>query len=653
MVEIVNFDLIIDSKIEQLGGLVEDKYHIMRYLNNNIFKYLKSINSSDGLDYVFEVLGSDINKIEYNSSKCIASGVYSTAIGIKLLLPEDKKYVYPQTLVLKVTGVNKIKRGIEMHESFFDDWNRRNIGIYKFLKKNFGKSFQTMYFWGNQIYDDITGFKNTEKNTEDIKDDDEKKSTFVNFIREKRLSFSITRYYDDIKEKSFMEKQLFIIKNISVLNYISNLGYLIGDYKLDNVRTDDLCNLVCIDYAYNTFFSFKKGELYILGEYINFGGLIPCFIIKKIYNVMRYEIDNIDNLMKHRVEYIKNQPTEPNSLFNTFFNKYNDIKEKLKIDYLDRNLDERFAGSKLVDKVIKTNLKNDYDIGLEKFDVIGLVDIIFKLFFMSFIGDNNLKSITAFSMSKKINNGDIEFELNSSNNSAKLKIIRRYRAFANLNDISLIQKLIYEFIQPLNDEHAPFCELLKPLLFDVESETGLLAPEYLDIPTYDIAFKYLVDKIQLMSKYQDKTLQELYDILLRENIKDSIRPNTLTEQTYEEWRQERLRKKTEGVREYTKYYTPELPPVNTKFSTYYSNQRRIVPVSVPVPAPAPAPTPVLKQSLESKPDEGWTVVSKKSSKKSPPQQRLERPIRAIGGYKEKYMKYKQKYLNLKKLLETQ
>ena len=101
MNNLIFFNLYIDKNIvKSVGGGRLDKNHILRYLNNKTYPVLKSIGSSDGLQYVFTI-DKDNEKEEFNS-RYLGSGFYNTAILINLLSPETEKIKYPHNLVLKI-----------------------------------------------------------------------------------------------------------------------------------------------------------------------------------------------------------------------------------------------------------------------------------------------------------------------------------------------------------------------------------------------------------------------------------------------------------------------------------------------------------------------------------------------------------------------
>ena len=95
----------------------------------------------------------------------------------------------------------------------------------------------------------------------------------------------------------------------------------------------------------------------------------------------------------------------------------------------------------------------------------------------------------------------------------------------NTCDKLLIKKFLYNFLQPL--------------IFNKNSQTGLFAPEYENIPTFRMAFEY-VYSFQNRNNSTDDMFFSCID-LIKENFKfDEINmENIFTNNSYYEWREKR------------------------------------------------------------------------------------------------------------------
>jgi len=397
----------ISTEIVSGGGGDKDREHILRYLNNNHNRYLKSVNSSNGINYVFQVDYSNNPKEQFNS-KYIASGFYSTAIAITLLKPESELRNYSDKLVFKTLGVNKFKKDKQLNAKYFDDWNERYYRMYELLKKTFNNLLLTIYFYGNQIYNDKLLL-----NIDDIETDEIKKKEYYDFISKKRLSFNISKFYEPIETKPLINKQIYLIKIICVLNHLSKLGYLISDFKIDNVRTDNDNNFVLIDFAFHLLFQFRIGSNYNIGIDMDFGSFISCFVMKNLFKSFEQEIDTIHELIEYRKNNLHND--EFKNYIHPFFGRYPNGRTLSR--YRDIYLTENNVENMLVTNVIKTNIKSN-NIGYEKINSFGLVDIIINLFFSVFYEDSEKKvkgSLKSFLQCKNIiNNNNVRLESNKS-----------------------------------------------------------------------------------------------------------------------------------------------------------------------------------------------------------------------------------------------
>lgn len=629
-----------------LGGARSDSENILRYLNNSKNIYAKSFNSLNGKKYIFKLLEDKNNKeFIYSTnikSKYIGAGFYSTAMAIKLKYTDDNDAVDKfrnEILVLKVLGVKKnFDNGVKRSDKFFQDWNYRFYKQYEKDKKTYGVLLANIYFYGDNVY-------NSDYFKELVREQitDQPKDTYHKFINDKKLCFNISKYYHSPKISNMTSDSIkqFILKMVSVIFYLSKKNTFINDFKYDNIACDNYNNFICIDYdVFNpiTFYKFvdDNGKY----KYVNFGlaTTIPVHVRKKIYSLFKNEVDIIKSIRATREKVFDNN--EKNNLIEelkeslvklkkninimNFFNKYDDKTNK------NNNLDKIFLRISLnslrienlfVLNVINKNAGENYNLGMSKFDCLGIFQVLMTMFFAPFEsiepknGGGGLKSIM-FGHTIKNNVGMILelnkliYQLESHNHIFWLS------AFQTLNDIDKINKIVNEFLEPLYPDNpiiVKMCNDFRKLFFDNDSETGLLAPEYNDIPSFDLVFKYLVDVFNYLD---NKDYNNLIIKLLRENIFSDIDIDfNITSKTYNEWICERKHIKTTSnyaldEMNYEMNNEIDLIPTNTKFHNYYYNLN--------------------KQNNDD--------ISKIQYDKNE-------------SFKNKYLKYKNKYLNLKNLLK--
>ena len=140
----------------------------------------------------------------------------------------------------------------------------------------------------------------------------------------------------------------------------------------------------------------------------------------------------------------------------------------------------------------------------------------------------------------------------------------------SLNNVETIRKFIYEFIEPLDDLNPDYCNKLKYLIFDPETETGLLAPDYDDIPSYELIFSYLNE-----INDNNSNIFNLYETYIKENIGDDINIEENTFQinnNYREWANERKRIKENSDNVCENEESLIFPPVNTNFKNYFTRK---------------------------------------------------------------------------------
>lgn len=602
---LIFFDLVINQTENiNIGGGKDDVLTILRYMNNTKYNFLKSINSIDNNEYLFQQQSFNNPKFNLNSFY-INNGAFNTAIPITLVNPNNH-LLYGQKLVLKILLVNKYENEVIRTDTSYVEWNQRHYSHYCKDKKLFKNLLLDIYFYGDNIYKYID--QNTD-NTSDIQNNQEKITKYINILETHKFSFNISKYYDDIFSLNKTQQKIFFIKVISVLYFLTKNNFMIGDFKIENVRTDNNINVVCIDYDHHnrTFFKYRKENQYYIKN-LTYGANIPCFLKKEIFYLFKDGISEIEKLVIYRknnidknifknykllnrdIVYDNNNQISENDIngyklnFSTliFFNKCLNI-DGIKEIYF--NSSYKFTDNinaienMLVQAYTKYKLnktKTEYNIGLDKVNSTGLVDIILSLFFAPIFCDNNeIIKYDAFVYCEIINTTNNKTMTMENTNSKHLQFISRYSSFKNLNNISIINNFVNNFIQPLNEELTDFCNYLKLLLFDYESETGLLAPEYDDIPRYEYVFEYIKNYFllnnNLLNNYTTDNMELLYETLLKENISETPPEGTDysfdLKSTYNVWRGQRLINKQQAIKEKLNFTT--IRPFNTKFHLYY------------------------------------------------------------------------------------
>jgi hypothetical protein len=671
------------SNYNAFGGAKKDFNYITCYLNNNENKYLIG-EADDKKKYIFEFENNLLNKKEFNhefkyqnetkkilKSSYINSGAFSTAIAIKLTEPFIE-IISKEILVLKILGYNKHKNS--------NMWNKRYYGEqYIPHKTEYGNLLLDIYFYGDDIIN-----KYFDKN---FLDDVE----FKDFYNNKKLGFNITKFYKSLTLNNTEIKHLkiYVLKMLAVLFYFYKKNIFLNDLKYDNIGCDQNNNLVLIDYDerhYGNFYDYSNKKH--IHATLPTASILPIYLRKLIYSLIYKDIHKIKDIIKSREEFFdiintdkkKDQQFLLNRQFNylknkehkDFFDYYKLEKEDEEFEKLEKSIIEQ---DKLEEEQIKNKtteeekienkiMEEDYlkksfskfnyssniyenilvklvlikkmdmfKIRFDKYNCSGLFQILLTLFFSDYTsiyinnGEKNLKGLISGNTIKNKKGKILELNKNKTNEIENNIIWHLY--YHSLNDISKLNELVNDFLEPINPldpENVRICERLKKLFFDNVSETGLLAPEFDDIPPFDLVFKYLYnslnfDEIESQSEiFEEKTNEndigenkinynKLFLKLIKENIRDDIEIDyTITDQEYDEWIFERIRTKLT-----TKYEDIDvnkglllIPPENSKYKEHYEKS---------------------------------FVFDGYEEKK-------------VGGYnknnfKKKYLKYKQKYQNLK------
>ena len=453
----------------QIGGAPTTDI-VLDFLNNKTYNKIQAI-CSDKSEYDFDILDSKINQKTNSKSIYIASGGFSTVIGIK----STSSYFKDELLVLKILPISKsdIKKALAWDKRFFD--------IYK---KNQSKFLAKIYLYGNNI---------------------KKYRIIDNTFKNDMLSFNISKYYDNNITNIDIKKQI-TLKLSSLLYYYNNIRKIyLFDLRYVNISFDTN-NIVLIDFdykLYNSYWNHDENKVKFWKR-ITIGTFCSIYI-KKNFTIL---FDNIfDKLSYEEIDNIYKEGYS--KTYRNAINLYlcRKIEEKLKPARDDYRIHQY---DKYNTNYYYTTVKfNPY---FDKFNMSSLADIIINLFFdnlhfVSLYNGKNLPPNTQY-QENFILNKYIYGNLNSN-------FIQQVKCFQNLNDIDLLTRLIYKYIQPLPDikDDTKYIEGLQYLLFNPISEYGLLATDYGFIPPYEVCFKYLKD---LNNNTEDK--YGLFKRLLEENM---------------------------------------------------------------------------------------------------------------------------------------
>lgn len=519
------------SKIEFIknninGGAFKDSQRILDLIKD-YFHYIKG-NDKNNNDYYF-IKNDELNNEEYENIKYISSGFYSTTIAINQINEIGEIINIP--LVIKLLLIK------EREEDFIRDWNERYYNIYNVYKEKYKNLIADCYFYGNNIY----------KNNELIK-------TVIN-NENKQLVFNIFKYYSQ-QLNNFSEKKISLIKLSSILLYLKNNNKFIFDLKYKNIAFDNKQNIILIDFSENLVENYKENSKYKINHRIDFGPYTPTYLRKIKYNFIKDDIDNI----KDKIDTISDEITKKITIKINISNIINNKIKKIINNNYELNNDKHNKYFTINNDIFK----------LDKLNSFSICEILLHLFFKKIYykeGEtkfhHNIKII--FYEKYIYNENDKKLQVNEDE-IVKLKTGTK---FDSLNNIETIRKFIYEFIEPLDDVNQDYCNKLKYLIFDPETETGLLAPDYDDIPSYELIFSYL-------NEINDNNLDlfNLYETYIKENIGDDINiENTFQiNNNYREWANERKRIKEDSNNVCENEESLIFPPLNTKFKNYFTRK---------------------------------------------------------------------------------
>lgn len=534
---------------KQSGGSADDYKAILYKLNNNYNDHF--VIDIKGNNHYFKILEEFNKKNEYGS-KYIGHGAHSCVFVANDLQNNNK-------IVLKILFIPNKSDFLELQK--LQEWYKRFYALYRIIKKRFGNMIGTIYGYGDNLL--INNNNNHLNDTIDGMPID-----YNTIIINSRMAHTICKFYQTNIDYKFignrnLYKIIFILCSIFIGLQNNNNSYYIYDLKLENLVINDE-NIYLIDFTEELIVFYKKNQnnKYIYFDKICMTSYIPCYLRKILFFHIK---DNLDNI---------NQKAENNTYV---YSKDNDNKNRI--------IKQNIEINKEIHKKIKSKkigyLTNESEINLffDKTNCISLAEIILNLYFKPFYINNDgvyidISIIVLYDKFNIIYNnkeGDNPFVLNSTNYYHS-SILSRFKAVHNLNDIRILTKFIYEFIIPNDNINSDYITQLKILLFDPDSETGLLAPEYDDIPTYQLICKFLYD-INLTSLsgnglFTDQSMNDLiaYFINLNNGVQ-AFDKNTLSTdtQTYRQWKEERLRIKNNSNIQLDNSIKTIFPPVNSKF----------------------------------------------------------------------------------------
>ena len=581
----IPFDKLILSHT-QLGGAPEDFKSLLCFLNNVYYNTLtaitKNIKIQDGIiveedkNFTF-LINNDVNdgnRTEIlNNSSYIGHGNHSSTICIKETEPNE---FIKEPLVLKVLFV--WKHGVD----YLKKWNDKYYSTYRKFKSEYRNLVPNCYYYGNEI------IKKVDREGDMTHDCIDKPNDYYFLFEKKTMAYNIFKFYKtDIEDIS--KKKNLINTIVAVYVYLTNNNCYISDYKLANIAFDKTMTL--IDYSTDLFQKNKIGDDYIYEKWIYYTTYVPCYLRKKLFLLIKDEIYNITlklKLEQQRIKEIQDGKKLSEHELLVFVKE-----ENKKIHDLLRN-----KINAIPDTVNNEIYKSKIDMCFDKMNSISIVEIILEVFFKSFYvyheGERIKKNIKALFFYDKIfredNDNDPlimdQIDYPYYTNSG-ISVIGNYK---NSNNIDNIKKFI-EFIEPRYDlidtnnevlhyELNEYIKLLKNILFDFDSETGLLSPDYENVPPGILIFRLLNEGENYNEKYKSfihKNIGEDVDDSLENPLnsktlnyigQDIIQELGLSDKediTLDDWREARKREQLKARPENRSYENLFLPPTNSRF----------------------------------------------------------------------------------------
>jgi len=485
----IDFYKLEDVPTNLYGGGFGDDTIILYYISHLIYNNILSRNSSDQKQYHFTIADQ-----KYNNNRkglFIGNGFYSTVIAIECKYPTDKHI--EEILVLKLLLIKK-----DRTMQYINAWNYRFYTKYDKDKLLYNNLIATCYYYGDNV-NIINSTLETDNTEQDIK----VKKIFQN----KKLVFNIFKYYGSIDSivNNLYIKQTILLKMFAILYYCRCHNTYIYDFKWENVGYDTNYNIILYDYSEHLLNNYIKDEEYILWKQTVLTITTACYFRKLIY--LKLKLNNPDTF--------------------TYINREFDRTIQFRSDDYDQQTNNIINTNIIIYKLLKKNsMVNDYGSYysinfnplFDKLNSLSSINIILSLFFSKI-------SISSLSFSDTI------FEYNHT--QIKLnKFLHKYPynwtmimyicGFHNLNDINILDILVNQMLVGLDGIDPAFIQGILYLLFDALTEFGIFAPDYENIPIYELILKYL----------KDLTMNsELIHVLLKELLDQNIGTPSVIEKT--------------------------------------------------------------------------------------------------------------------------
>jgi len=458
-----NAEMILKRKPDEIrGGSFEQSNSILYFLNNYVYSIMEIyyIINGERFNYSFEInYNLNKNKMKLNSYY-LSNGYYSTAIGIKCTSHPELGDLVFKLIFVKNQPEERIKK-----------WNDGFYMLYRREKRWFGNIMAECYFYGNKIYKE-------EYEQKIINESHDKPEEYDELFKNKHLAFSIYKYYSPINKIEYNIQKNILLKLSILLYYFCMKNLYIYDLKYDNVciNKDENNNIIFIDYDRSTFTNYRvynKGNYkYKIWKHINLSFHLSCYLKKNMNLIINLESEET----KSKIIKMMSEDTSTYSMDPEINNMYKNGKcvHSLLINALNAQVHSAQSDYYLT----------DYNLYFEKFNVISIVDIILGIFFkeINFGGllyEENIK--TSYG----------NFNLNRINFNRPYIYTSSILSFHNINDIDLLTRFIYEFIQPNDSVEPEYIVALKLLILDPVTETGLLGTDFESVPTYEnIAKKF-------------------------------------------------------------------------------------------------------------------------------------------------------------------
>jgi hypothetical protein len=477
--EIINLSELILSTTQSGGFDKQDSDIIVCYTETNTYTFFTSLGKIVNGKFIDEkyqfVLDKEKNNNKKFNSSYLGNGHMSTVFVVKCIVPDDK---YP-LLVLKLSFVK------DRTDSEHNKWNKMYYDeMYTKQKEILGNGLANLFFYGDKVTKNPINIPKCKPDNYD---------KFMDTTSNKHLVFSMYQYYDSgvLELKNRYEC---LLKFVSLLYHCRKLDCCISDCKYANIKFDTKFNTVLIDYSEKLLAEYIIRGKHIIQPDVALHMWCPCYIKKKTFFLLK-----LKSQLNETLEDIERRVRS----FPTTYNK-DDIKDK----HIKANI---VAKTLLID-----NIKDkEYDFQFDKLNSVSIVDIILNLFFQK----AKMKDLY---LSKEIMNNIGQTLLLHKLDQTKLLglFLPEIACIHNINDIDMLVKYL-GFISPIGGIPPEIINMLKSLMFDEVTECGLLAPDYENIPPYELAFKFLMDQFKILIdqfEFRDKDVYQSLKQMLDENI---------------------------------------------------------------------------------------------------------------------------------------